>query len=83
MKRWSDPVSARREIEDLFAEEASNFQRDDGGLSFTLDDCLWQLRRLSRDDVAADEWANTVGVSTEFARSLVDYLTQFPADSQR
>ena len=80
MKRWSDPISARREIEALFAEHAYVFEREDGGLPLKLEDCLWHMKGLARHDLRIDDWANATGLPVEFGRALLDYVTQFPGE---
>ncbi len=76
--RWPDKISARRDIQAMFAENLRS--RGEGDLSFSLEDQLNQVRLCTRHNLNLDKWASCAGVSRDYAQSLTDYNAQFPPD---
>ena len=51
-------------------------ERYDGGLAYSLDDDLHQIRRSARFGTSLADWAKTRGVPIAYARALRRYLDQ-------
>ncbi len=72
----SDRRRLTRDDLEAMRKEFGIGERYDGGLAYSLDDDLHQIRRNARFGISLEDWAKTRGVPLTYAKALRRFLEE-------
>jgi hypothetical protein len=80
MNRWKEKefLSARQELERMYGKLDKRVERTDGGLPFTLEDHIHQVKKFYQLSFSMDELAAKLGLPRDYLMALNDFVLKFP-----